>query len=37
MVLFSYGSEKNIKITTVEDIDIIRALLKQSEYAGLKK
>jgi len=28
---FSLGSEKNVRITTMEDIDIIRALLKYSE------
>lgn len=33
-VYFSYGSEKNIKLTTVEDIDIFRALLiaKRSDW-----
>jgi 2-C-methyl-D-erythritol 4-phosphate cytidylyltransferase len=34
---FSSGSEKNIKITTIDDIDMVRALLKLSEYSGLKK
>lgn len=33
-VYFSVGSEKNIKLTTVEDIDIFKALLmaKRSEW-----
>lgn len=33
-VYFSFGSEKNIKLTTVEDIDIFKALLaaKRSEW-----
>ena len=33
-VFFSSGSEKNIKLTTVEDIDIFKALLaaKRSEW-----
>lgn len=33
-VFFSFGSEKNIKLTTVEDIDIFKALLiaKRSEW-----
>ena len=33
-VYFSSGSEKNIKLTTVEDLDIFRALLmaKRSEW-----
>ena len=33
-VYFSKGSEKNIKLTTVEDIDIFKALLisKRSEW-----
>ena len=33
-VFFSAGSEKNIKLTTVEDIDIFKALLsaKRSEW-----
>ena len=33
-VHFSSGSEKNIKLTTVEDIDIFKALLvsKRSEW-----
>ena len=33
-VYFSAGSEKNIKLTTVEDIDIFKALLaaKRSEW-----
>jgi len=34
---FSLGSEKNIRITTTEDIDIIRALLKLSERMDLKR
>lgn len=35
-VYFSRGSEKNIKITTVEDIDIFRALLKVGKSDNLK-
>jgi 2-C-methyl-D-erythritol 4-phosphate cytidylyltransferase len=31
---FSLGSEKNIKITTVDDLDIFRALLKLSDRMG---
>jgi 2-C-methyl-D-erythritol 4-phosphate cytidylyltransferase len=33
-VHFSMGSEKNIKLTTIEDIDIFKALLmsKRSEW-----
>ena len=33
-VFFSEGSEKNIKLTTVDDIDIFKALLisKRSEW-----
>jgi 2-C-methyl-D-erythritol 4-phosphate cytidylyltransferase len=34
---FSLGSEKNVRITTVEDIDIVRALLKLSEPINLRK
>jgi len=34
---FSLGSEKNVRITTMEDIDIIRALLKLTERTDLKK
>jgi len=35
-VYFSKGSEKNIKITTVEDIEIFRALLNTDKEQGLK-
>lgn len=35
-VYFSMGSEKNIKLTTVEDIDIFRALLKEQRSDWLK-
>ena len=35
-VHFSAGSEKNIKLTTVEDIDIFKALLKQRRSDWLK-
>lgn len=35
-VFFSAGSEKNIKLTTVEDIDIFRALLAAKRYYWLK-
>ncbi len=33
-VYFSKGSEKNVKLTTVEDLDIFKALLtlKRSEW-----
>jgi len=34
---FSHGSEKNIKITTIEDLDIFRALLKLPERTDLKR
>jgi 2-C-methyl-D-erythritol 4-phosphate cytidylyltransferase len=33
---FSIGSEKNIKITTPDDIDIIRALFNLEKMTGLK-
>lgn len=33
-VYFSTGSEKNIKLTTPEDIDIFKALLKESHHAA---
>lgn len=35
-VYFSAGSEKNIKLTTVEDIDIFKALLKTDRSSWLK-
>lgn len=35
-VYFSAGSEKNIKLTTVEDIDIFKALLKSHKADWLK-
>ena len=35
-VYFSVGSEKNIKLTTVEDIDIFKALLKAKRSDWLK-
>ena len=35
-VFFSLGSEKNIKLTTVEDIDIFKALLKAQRSDWLK-
>ena len=35
-VFFSTGSEKNIKLTTVEDIDIFKALLKAKRSDWLK-
>lgn len=35
-VRFSIGSEKNIKLTTVEDIDIMKALLKEERSVWLK-
>jgi 2-C-methyl-D-erythritol 4-phosphate cytidylyltransferase len=34
--IFFLGSEKNIKITTVEDIEIFKALLFQKMMYGLK-
>lgn len=33
---FSKGSEKNIKITTVEDIEIFKALLNSKNYSWIK-
>jgi 2-C-methyl-D-erythritol 4-phosphate cytidylyltransferase len=35
-IYFSAGSEKNIKLTTTEDIDIFRALLMTKKYEWLK-
>lgn len=35
-VYFSAGSEKNIKLTTIEDIDIFKALLKTERSSWLK-
>lgn len=35
-VYFSMGSEKNIKLTTVEDIDIFKALLSAKRSDWLK-
>jgi len=35
-VYFSSGSEKNIKLTTVEDIDIFKALLAAKKSNWLK-
>ena len=35
-VYFSMGSEKNIKLTTVEDIDIFKALLAAKRSDWLK-
>ena len=35
-VYFSAGSEKNIKLTTVEDIDIFKALLNTERSSWLK-
>ena len=35
-VYFSAGSEKNIKLTTVEDIDIFKALLAAKRSDWLK-
>lgn len=37
IIHFSQGSEKNIRLTTVEDIDIFRALLNISDHFGKKK
>ena len=34
---FSAGSEKNIKLTTVDDIDIFKALLVAERSAWLKE
>lgn len=36
-VYFSVGSEKNIKLTTVEDIDIFKALLRTRKESWLKE
>ena len=35
-IYFSMGSEKNIKLTTVEDVDIFKALLNESRISWLK-
>jgi 2-C-methyl-D-erythritol 4-phosphate cytidylyltransferase len=35
-VYFSAGSEKNIKLTTIDDIEIFKALLKSQKYEWLK-
>ena len=35
-VFFSAGSEKNIKLTTIEDIDIFKALLKAQRSEWIK-
>ena len=35
-IFFSKGSEKNIKLTTLEDIDIFKALLNEQSAARLK-
>jgi 2-C-methyl-D-erythritol 4-phosphate cytidylyltransferase len=35
-VYFSAGSEKNIKLTTVDDIEIFKALLQSEKYEWLK-
>ena len=35
-VYFSKGSEKNLKITTVEDIDIFKALLSAKRDEWIK-
>ena len=35
-VYFSAGSEKNIKLTTIEDIDIFKAFLRQKRSDWLK-
>jgi 2-C-methyl-D-erythritol 4-phosphate cytidylyltransferase len=36
-VYFSAGSEKNIKLTTVEDLDIFKALLAATKSDWLKE
>ncbi len=36
-IFFSLGSEKNIKITTIEDIEIFKALLHSKNDAWIKK
>ena len=36
-VYFSAGSEKNVKLTTVEDLDIFRALLTARRSDWLKE
>jgi 2-C-methyl-D-erythritol 4-phosphate cytidylyltransferase len=33
-IYFSLGSEKNIKLTTTDDIDILKALLFQKNQVG---
>ena len=35
-IYFSNGSEKNIKLTTVDDIDIFKALLRERKSEWLK-
>jgi len=36
-VYFSLGSEKNVKLTTIEDIDIFKALLITQRSPWLKE
>ena len=36
-VYFSKGAEKNIKLTTVEDLDIFKALLVSKRSAWVKE
>lgn len=36
-VYFSAGSEKNIKLTTVDDIDIFKALLNTQRTEWIKR
>lgn len=33
---FSYGSEKNIKVTTVDDLELFKALLKMEREDWIK-
>ena len=35
-VYFSDGSEKNLKLTTVDDLDIFKALLKEEKEGWIK-
>ena len=35
-VYFSYGSEKNIKITTIDDLELFKALLKMEREDWIK-
>ena len=36
-VYFSKGTEKNVKVTTIDDLEVFTALLKWSGKVGLSK